>query len=104
MGLACASYYLMRVGLGQNIQLPFISGEQLSLNVASDSAKTLSVLEIWGVLSMIMASHLCRGGGAPLKIPPILGSNGIFLEILKIAPQYGLLGPNTSGFALGRVL
>ena len=27
-----------------------------------------------------------------------------FLEILKTAPQCGLLGPNTGGFALGRVL
>ena len=35
---------LLRVGLGQNGQILFISVEQLSLNVAGDSAKTLSVL------------------------------------------------------------
>ena len=35
---------LLRVGLGQNGQILFISVEQLSLNVADDSAKTLSVL------------------------------------------------------------
>ena len=34
----------LRVGLGQNGQILFISVEQLSLNVADDSAKTLSVL------------------------------------------------------------
>ena len=27
---------------------------------------------------MIVASDLCRSGGASLKIPPILGSNGFF--------------------------
>ena len=35
---------LKRVGLGQNGQILFISVEQLLLNVADDSAKTLSVL------------------------------------------------------------
>ena len=34
----------LRVGPGQNSQILFISVEQLSLNVADDSAKTLSVL------------------------------------------------------------
>ena len=34
----------LRVGLAQNGQILFISVEQLSLNVAVDSAKTLSVL------------------------------------------------------------
>ena len=38
----------LRVGLGQNGQILFISVEQLSLNVADDSAKTLSVLENMG--------------------------------------------------------
>ena len=36
--------YSAAVGLGQNGQILFISVEQLSLNVAGDSAKTLSVL------------------------------------------------------------
>ena len=38
----------LRVGLGQNGQKGFISGEQIFLNVAGDSAKTLSVLENMG--------------------------------------------------------
>ena len=40
----------LRVGLGQNGQILFISGEQLFLNVAGDSAKTLSVLGKMGGL------------------------------------------------------
>ena len=51
----------------------FISVEQLSLNVADDSAKTLSVLGNMGDFSMTVASDLCRNAGAPLKIPPIWG-------------------------------
>ena len=39
---------MLRVGLGQNGQILFISEEQLSFNVAGDSAKTLSVLENMG--------------------------------------------------------
>ena len=35
---------------------------------------------------MIVASGLCRGGGAPLKIPPILGSNGFFEKLPKKDP------------------
>jgi len=36
---------------------------------------------------MIVASDLCRSGGAPLKIPPILGVQRIFFEkIPKNAP------------------
>ena len=41
----------LRSQIGQNGQILFISGEQLSLNVADDSAKTLSVLgNMGGVL------------------------------------------------------
>ena len=40
--------FLLRSQSGQNGQILFISGEQLSLNVAGDSAKTLSVLENMG--------------------------------------------------------
>ena len=36
--------------------------------------------------------------------PCIMRFLRIFLEILKTAPQCGLHGPNTGGFALGRVL
>ena len=39
---------MLRVGLGQNGQILFISVEQLSLSVAGDSAKTLSVLRNMG--------------------------------------------------------
>ena len=42
--MSCQISSDFRVGLGQNGQILFISGEQLSLNVAGDSAKTLSIL------------------------------------------------------------
>ena len=32
---------------------------------------------------MTVSSDLCRNAGAPLKIPPILGSNGFFEKIPK---------------------
>ena len=32
------------------------------------------------MLSVTVASDLCRDGGATLKIPPILGSNVFFFE------------------------
>ena len=47
--ITCLLNYL-RVGPGQNGQILFISVEQLSLNVAGDSAKTLSVLGNMGVV------------------------------------------------------
>ena len=74
----------LRVGLGQNGQILFISVEQLSLNVADDSAKTLSVLGNMGdFLDDCRLRFFCRCVGALLKIPPILGSNGFF----KILPK-----------------
>ena len=35
---------------------------------------------------MIVAADLCRCVGAPLKIPPILGSNGFFQNITEKGP------------------
>ena len=37
------------------------------------------------MFSMTVASDLCRSAGAPLKIPPILGSNGFFQNITEKA-------------------
>ena len=58
-----AAHQHLRVGLGQNGQILFISVEQLSLNVAGDSAKTLSVLgNMGGVLDDcgIRFMQMCR--------------------------------------------
>jgi len=65
----------LRVGLGQNGQILFISVEQLSLNVAGDSAKTSSVLRNKVVQSMTVASDLCRwvGDPAPQNTPDFGG-------------------------------
>ena len=39
---------------------------------------------------MTVASELCRGGGAPLKIPPIVGSNGFFRNKFVGPPKSGV--------------
>ena len=75
----------LRSQSGQNGQILFISGEQLSLNVAGDSAKTLSVLGNMGVLSMTAASDLCRCGGVPSKYPRFWGRT-VFFEKLPSKP------------------
>ena len=64
----------------------FISGEQLSLNVAGDSAKTLSVLgNMGGVLDdcRLKFVKMCR---RPLKIPPIFGVQRVFQNIIEKRP------------------
>ena len=74
---------LIRVGLGQNGQILFISVEQLSFNVAGDSAKTLSVL---GNIFFFrwLSPQICADLAAPpFKYPRFLGSNGFF----KILPK-----------------
>jgi hypothetical protein len=40
------------------------------------------------MFSVIVASDLCRGVGASLKIPPILGVQRIFFEILLKKDPY----------------
>ena len=51
----------------------FISVEQLSLNVAGDSAKTLSVLGNMGGVLDDCGLRFVHKWRRPLKIPPILG-------------------------------
>ena len=63
-----------------------ISGEQLSLNVAGDSAKTLSVLGNMGVFSMTVASDLCRSAGAPPQNTPDFGGPTDFQNITENDP------------------
>ena len=60
----------LRVGLGQNGQILFISVEQLSLNVADDSAKTLSVLEnMGGALDDCRLRFVQKSRRPPQNIP-----------------------------------
>ena len=69
----------LRVGLGQNGQKGFISGEQHSLNVAGDSAKTLSVLRnMGGVVDDFGLRSVQMRRRPPLKIPPVLGVHNSF--------------------------
>ena len=61
-----------------------ISGEQLPLNVAGDSAKTLSVLENMGGVLDGCGLRFVQIRRRPLKIPPISGSN--FEKITGMQP------------------
>ena len=78
--------FLVRSYNGQNGTILFISGEQLSLNVVGDSAKTLSVLENIGGAVDDCGLRFFRDGGAPLKIPPISGVQRIFFEKYRKIP------------------
>ena len=72
------------VGLAQNGQILFISVEQLSLNVADDSAKTLSVLGNMGDLlddCRLRFLQMCRR--PPQKYPRFWGPTDFF----KILPK-----------------
>ena len=76
----------LRVGLGQNGQILFISVEQLSLNVADDSAKTLSVLGNMGdVLDdcRLRFLQMCR---RPPQNTPDFGVQRIFQNITEKGP------------------
>ena len=75
---------LLRVGPGQNSQIIFISVEQLSLNVADDSAKTLSVLRNMGDSlddCLLRFLQMCRR--PPQKYPRFWGPTDFF----KILPK-----------------
>ena len=72
----------VKVGLGQNGQILFISVEQLSLNVADDSAKTLSVLENMGFFSMTVASDFFQNCRRPSQNTTDFGGPTDFFEIL----------------------
>ena len=77
----------LRVGLGQNGQKGFISGEQLSLNVAGDSAKTRSVLGNVGGCCRWSWPQICAEVAAPSsKYPRFWGPNGFFQIISKNTP------------------
>ena len=53
-----------------------ISGEQLSLNVAGDSAKILSVLEnMWSFLDVCGLRFVQKCRRPPQNTPPFWGSN-----------------------------
>ena len=81
--------YGLRVGLGQNGQILFISVEQLSLNVADDSAKTLSVLENMGDAlddCLLRFLQMCRR--PPQKYPRFWGSKKGQKSILKNSRAY----------------
>ena len=74
----------LRLGLGQNGQILFISVEQLSLNVAGDSAKTLSVLGNMGDAladCLLRFLQMCRR--PPQKYPRFWGPTDFF----KILPK-----------------
>ena len=76
----------LRVGPGQNGQILFISVEQLSLNVAGDSAKTLSVLEnMGGVLDdcLLRFAQKCRRRPQNTLV---LGVQRIFQNITEKGP------------------
>ena len=78
----------LRVGLGQNGQILFISVEQLSLNVADDSAKTLSVLgNMGGVLDDcgLRFVQMCR---RPPHSTPDFGGPTDFFKILPKKDPY----------------
>ena len=90
LSLACrapgarATFLHLRVGLGQNGQILFISVEQLSLNVADDSAKTLSVLGNMGDFlddCLLRFLQMCRR--PPQKYPRFWGPTDFF----KILPK-----------------
>jgi len=77
----------LRVGLGQNGQILFISGEQLSLNVAGDSAKTLSVLGNMGdVLDDCGLRFVQRCRRPPQNTPDFRGPTDFSEILLKKDP------------------
>jgi len=78
----------LRVGPGQNGQILFISVEQLSLNVAGDSAKALSVLgNMGGVLDDCGLRFLQKCRRLPQNTPD-LGVQRIFFKILPKKDPY----------------
>ena len=68
----------LRVGLGQNGQEGFISGEQHSLNVAGDSAKTLSVLGNMGGVADDCGLRFVQKWRRPPRNTPDFGGPTIF--------------------------
>ena len=77
----------LRVGLGQNGQILFISGEQLSLNVAGDSAFTLSVLgNMGGVLDDCSLRFVQKCRRPPQNTCDFGGPTDFFRNITEKGP------------------
>ena len=73
--------------IGQNGQILFISGEQLSLNVAGDSAKTLSVLgNMGGVLDDCGLRFVQMRRRPPKNTPDFGGPSDCFEKLPKKDP------------------
>jgi len=78
----------IRVGPGQNGQILFISVEQLSLNVADDSAQTLSVLgNMGGFVDDCRLRFVQMWRRLPQNTPD-LGGPTDFFEILPKKDPY----------------
>ena len=78
----------LRVGPGQNGQILFISVEQLSLNVAGDSAKTLSVLGNMGGVVDDCGLRFEQMRRRPPQNTPDFGSSTDFFEKLSKKGPY----------------
>ena len=77
----------LRVGLGQNGQILFISVEQLFLNVAGDSAKTLSVLgNMRGLIDDCRLRFVQMGRRPPQNTPDCGGPTDFFKILPKKQP------------------
>ena len=79
---------VLRVGLGQNGQILFISVEQLSLNVAADSAKTLSVIGNMGGVVDDCGLRFVQMRRRPPQNTPDLGGPTDFFKILPKKDPY----------------
>ena len=83
------SAYPKKIHVGMDLTgiILFISVEQLSLDVAGDSAKTLSVLEnMGGVLDDCGLRLVQKCRRPPSKYPRFWGSNGFFEKLPKKDP------------------
>ena len=73
----------LRFAQTKQVILVLFRRSKLSLNVADDSAKTLSVLGNMGIFSMTVALDFCRCVGAPLKNTPDFGVQRIFSKYYR---------------------
>ena len=79
--------FVLRSQCGQNGQILFISGEQLSLNVAGDSAKTLSVLgNMGGVLDDCGLRFVQKCRRPPQNTPDFGGPTDFFEKLPSKPP------------------
>ena len=80
--------WTLRVGLAQNGQILFISVEQLSLNVAGDSAKTFLVLGNMGDVLDDCRLRFVQKCRRPPKNTPDFGGPTDFFKILPKKDPY----------------